>query len=579
MFLFILIAFVISSCTRSRDKGNVLRVAIREKFKTLDPAQAQDYYSGIVTKRAYEGLVQYHYLKRPYEIIPSLAESLPQISKDRLTYTFKIKPGVHFQNDSCFKGGKGREIKASDFVYSFKRLADPSVSSPGWWILDGKIKGLNQWREKAENPLKKEDPIEGLKAIDDHTLQIVLTKPSPVFLHVLTMPYASVVAKEAVDFYGQDFARHPVGTGPFQLDYYSQNQLVWVKNPTYHSETYPSEGEPEDKKRGLLADAGKALPFLDKIVDDFIVEDQPAWLNFMQGNHDYLMRIPKDNEGTVFSKNKKPRKEMRDKGIDVQVTPAIEFSYIAFNMEDPVVGGTKNKLLRQAISLAYDEAPIIETFYFGMAIRAESPIPPGVFGYDPNYRNPYRHYNLSKARALLAKAGHPEGKGIPELVYDAGGSPDMRQIGEYFQRTVALLGIKVKLNIGTFPQFLNRIKKKQAQVWSLNWLLDYPDAENVWALFYSKNESPGSNSTNFKNSEYDKLYEKMITLADGPKKQQIFQKMRKIVAEEVPLIVTVHRPETRLVHSWTHNVKIHAFEHNIEKYIRVDSKKRTKALE
>jgi ABC-type transport system substrate-binding protein len=417
-----------------------------------------------------------------------------------------------------------------------------------------------------------------LKALDPYTLQIKLTKKSSVFLHALTMSYASAVAHEVVEYYKADFGNHPVGTGPFQLQNFSMNQLIWVKNPTYHTQFYPNEGTAEDQKAGRLADAGKSIPFLDKIVDDIIIEDQPAWLNFIRGDHDYLLKIPKDNQASIFDANQKPVKEIQDRGITLFTEPGIWFNYIAMNMEDPVLGGEENKFLRKAMSMAFDEAPAIEKFYLGLAQRAESMIPPGIFGYDPQYKNPSREYNLVKAKEILAKAGHANGEGIPELVFDLKSDLAQRQLAVYFQRSMAELGIRVKLNVVSWPELLSRLRKKQAQIWLMSWLYDYPDVENGLQLLYSKNESPGSNEANYKNPKYDALYEKFIVSESESEKKVLIAKMRDFLAEDVPWILTLHQTETRLTNPWTKNFKIHAFEHNVEKYLRIDQDERKKML-
>lgn len=534
----------VAGCKKKRVLGNTLRVALRQKVRTIDPAHGGDYYSNVEVARAYEGLLRYNYLKRPYEIEPALAESMPEISKDGRVYTFRIKKGVRFQNDGCFPNAIGRELAASDFVYSFNRLLDPKEASENKWLFDGKVKEV--------------------KAVDAQTLTIRLTRPNAVFLHLLTMPGASVVAREAVETYGKDFAYHPVGTGAFQLDRFSPNQIVWIKNPSFRVERFPADVS------GAGEDAGKPIPFAEKVIDDVIVEDQPAWLNFMQGNHDYLMKLPKDNVAAVWGADHKPTKELRDRRIDLLAAPAADFTYVAFNMEDPAVGGAKNRYLRQAMSLAYDEAPTIEKFYLGLAARAEFLVPPGIPGYDPSFKNPFRAYDLTKARAILERNGHPEGRGIPEITYETLSDSTQRQIAEYFQRSMAQLGVKIKISVATWPELLSRIRKKQPQMFGISWLYDYPDAENGYQLLYGRNESPGPNEANYKNARYDALYEKAAPMKDGPERRKLFAKMRELAVEDVPWIFGLHRMETRLTHHWTRNYKIHAFEHNVEKYLRVD---------
>lgn len=582
LFLVALVLMAAStSCTGRRELGNVLRTAIREKYKTLDPQQASDFYSHTEVARAYEGLLHYHYLKRPYVIEPLLAESMPTVSKDGLIYTFRLKADVRFQDDKAFApDGKGRAVVAADFVYSFKRLADPRLQSEGFWTLDRRILGLNEWREAAAKSGKADysASVAGLQSPDDHTLVLKLTRPDPLILHVLTTQFASVVAREVVDYYGLEFRSHPVGTGPFRLESVTPNQLIWVRNPGFRQETYPSEGGPGDKDSGLLADAGKRIPFVDKLIDDIIIEDQPAWLNFMQGNHDFAQKINKDNAADVFDAERKPKKEIRDQGIQVLTAPGIWYYYLCFNMDDPVVGGAKNKFLREAMSLALDEAPMIDKFYLGLATKAEGPIPPGIAGYDPSFKNPLREYNLVKAREIMAKAGHPNGEGIPEITFDVKTDITQRQIAEYIQRSMAELGVKIKLNIASWPEMLGRIRRKQAQMFYISWVYDYPDAENSWQLLYSRNESPGPNEANYKNPRYDALYEKIAAMRDGPERFALFAKMRQFLIDDVPWVFVVHPTETRMAHRWVRNFKINAFEHVSEKYLKLDTQERSKAL-
>jgi len=587
ILVFSLLALIVgAACTPRRDIGNTLRVAQREKIKTLDPAHANDFFSGTAVRRTYEGLYQYHYLKRPYEVVPNIAAAMPAISADGKTYTIRLKQDVYFQDDACFPEGKGRRVVAKDFIFSWMRLADPKTASEVWWALDGRIVGLNEWREKlkqgdANSGTSHYDlPVEGLKAIDDFTLEVRLTREDPLFIHMLTMPATTVLAREAAEKYGQDLTTRSVGTGPFVLERFEQNQIIWTRHPKYRLETYPSEGEAGDREAGLLADAGKPIPFVDRIIDDVISEDQPAWLNFQQNNHDYLVKIPKDNAKNILTDDFKPTREVSERGMKLLSSPGVEFSYIAFNQTDPVVGGPKRKFLRQAMSLAYDEAPTIGMFYLGLGKKAESMIPPGVFGYDSEYKNKYREFNVAKAQELLAKNGFPEGKGLPELTYDLRSDPTARQVAEYFVRSMAKIGIRIKLNQVSWPELNSRIAKKQAQVWGgIVWVYDYPDPENGLQLLYGPREAPGSNKTSYKNPAYDVLFEKFIRTRDDKERLALIKRMRSIYEEDVPWIVAVHRNENRLTHSWLHNLKVHAFEYNSDKYLRVDAEARKRVLE
>lgn len=568
--------FVLSGCTKKADLDptNTFYTSSIAKIKGLDPAFADDLYSGLETMRIYEGLLQYKYLKRPYQLEPCLAEAMPTISKDGKSYTFKLKKGVVFQDDKAFKAtnGKGRELVAEDFVFSFKRLADPKLNSPMWWILDGKIEGLNEWRDAGSKAGKADyaAPVSGLRAIDASTLEIKLKTRSYQFIFALAMPAGGVVAKEVVEEYGAEFLNHPVGTGAFKLaEYNPSSKIVYVKNPTFRKEVYPSEGDTDDGKLGLLADAGKTLPLVDKVVMTVHVESQPQWLNFMQGNLD-AAPIPKDNFAqAITGPNKELSDELKKKGIQLFKEPSLDITHTSFNMTDPLVG--KNKLLRQAISMAINTPEEIELFYNGRAISAEGPIPPGLAGYSESLKNPYKVYNLAKAKELLAKAGFPGGKGLPPLEYLSLADTTARQMTEYFQKEMTALGIEVKVQTFSWPEFQQSLKNKKGQMWSFAWGADYPDAENFLQLFYSKNGSPGPNDANYSNPEFDKMYEKSLTMNDSPERTALYQKMAGVVIEDTPWAFGVHRVTYGLTHPWLKNYKPHEFNHGMSKYYRIET--------
>ena len=567
--LMIVLSGIACTSNSSKDPENTLHLPVIEKIKGLDPIYAEDKYAGEEVGKAYEGLLQYHYLKRPYVLIPSLAESMPVVSSDGKTYTFKIKKGVVFQDDPSFKetNGKGRELTADDFTYSFKRLADSKLTSNGWWIFEGKIVGLDEWRKTGGSDYSK--TVEGLKSLDRYTLQIKLNQRSAQMLYLLTMPYASVVPHEAVDYYGKEFINHAVGTGPFRLlSFNGASKIVWLKNPTYRREVYPSEGSPGDKEAGLLADAGKPLPFADKLVTHVHVEQQPMWLNFLAGKLD-MTTLPKDNFSQAITASKEISPELKAKGIYVSKVPGLDVTHESFNLADPIIG--KNKLLRHALSLAYNSEPLIDLFYNGRAIPAQGPIPPGLAGYDPDFKNPYRQFNLSKAKELLAKAGYPEGKGLPPIEYATQDGSTMRQFSDYLQKSFASIGVQLKVNTYSWPEFLSAVKQKRGQMWGWAWNGDYPDAENFLQLFYSKNLPPGQNDSYYESPEFDKLYEKALTLTDTPERTALYKEMVKILVEDCPWIFGVHRTHYGLANPWLKNYQYNDMDHGRFKYFRLDT--------
>jgi oligopeptide transport system substrate-binding protein len=566
--------FAFASCTgKAKEPANTLHIASIVKIKGLDPIMADDLYSGEEVSRTYEGLFQYNYLKRPYAVEPNLAESMPTMSADGQTLTIKLNKGILFQDDPCFKdsSGKGREFTADDVVYSYKRLADPKLTSSGWWIFDGKIVGLNEWHDAMANVPSSDytKSIEGLQAIDRYTLQIKLKQRSYQFQYFLAMAFTYVVPHEAVDYYGKDFVNHPVGTGPYKLvEFNPSSRLIWDRNPTFRKQLYPSEGEASDQAKGLLADAGKPLPMSDRISVQIIEEDQPRWLSLLSGKLDYV-DIPKDNYAQAVGKDKELLPEFKQKGFILNKSPSLDVTHISFNMADPVVG--KNKYLRQALSLAYDSNVAIDLFYNGRAIPAQGPIPPGLAGYDPDFKNPYRQFNLEKAKELLAKAGYPGGKGLAPLEVVAQANTTDRQMTEFMEKSFAAIGVKCNISQNSWPQFQDAIKNKKGQLWAFAWIGDYPDAEDFLQLFYGKNVSPGSNDANYVNPEFDKLYEKSLTMPDSSARTEVYKQMVKIVVEDCPWIFGAHRLTFTLLQPWTKNYKYNDVDLAVTKYRRVDT--------
>ncbi len=567
--------------TEKVKKEMVFYRSLSAKVKGFDTAQASDVASNVVISQIYEPLLQYSYLKRPYQVEPCLAAEMPTVSEGGLTYTFKIKKGVYFQDDPSFtaSGGKGRELTAQDFVYSFKRLADFDNQSTGWWIFNGRVKGLDEFRDISRENKGKTDyalEVEGLKALDRYTFRVKLKEPYPQLLYILTMSYAAAVPREAVEYYGEEFLNHPVGTGPFKLkEWFRSSKIVLVRNPHFREEFYPSAGEEGDRERGLLDDAGKRIPFLDRIEIKIILEDQPMWLEFMSGRLD-ISGVPKDNFDAAIGADRELTPEMKAKGIKLWKRPLLQIGYISFNMEDPLF--RNNKLLRQAISMGYDVSRLI-TMFNGRSIPAQGPIPPGIDGYEEGKINPYRQYNLEKAGELLARAGYPQGRkpdGTPlTLKYEAPGADiTRRQVVELFVDDMSKLGIEVEVIYNTWPAFLGKIRKRQAQIFGLAWIADYPDAENFLQLFYGPNSSPGPNNANFNNAEFNKLYDKIRTMPDSPERTEIYKRMVDILIKETPWIFGTYPLSFTLQYDWFKNFKPHDVGYNLSKYYKIDTELR-----
>jgi peptide/nickel transport system substrate-binding protein len=575
----LLLAVLVCSCgdTRSRTGEKVLYYYLRGEVNTLDPARGSLEHEKSVQSQMYEPLYEYHYLIRPYKLQPLLASEMPHISGDRLTYTIPIKHGVRYHDDPCFPDGKGREVVAPDFVYAWKRLGNSTLSD-GYWIF-APVAGFNEWRDAAEASGQWDytQPVEGFQALDPYTIQIRLKQPYPQLLYILAMVYTPPLPKECVDTYGEEFGNHAIGTGPFRLEKWVRgSRAVLVRNPTFRDEYYPTEGSEEDRKLGLLDDAGKKLPFLDRIIFKEMVEATPRWLSFISGELDTI-KVDKDNHELYFdtsdlsNPDQPVRPEWYKKGFRGWHLPLLDLTYEAFNMEDPVVGGAKGKPIRQAICLVRNFEKRNAIHYVGTALMAVGPIPPGLQGYEPLLPNPYRSAkgDLEGAKKILRDAGIDPST-VPELVYDTYTSSDSRQLSENFLGHIRDLGFKVRLQISTWPEFDAKKKKKEAQMWGLAWGADYPDAENFLQLYYCPNKAPGSNESNYCNPEYDKLYEQALTMEDTPARTELYRAMARIVIEDCPICPDMHRTRHYAYHKRLKNFRPDETKENYMKYWRID---------
>lgn len=576
---FLILLFIaltlIASCTKKHEvHERVLNLVAGAETKGFDPIMASDLASASQISKIYEGLLAYHWLKMPYELIPNLAESMPEASRDGMTYTVKIKKGVFFQDDLAFQGGKGRELEANDFVYSIKRLADAKTQSTGWWVLDGKIKGLNEWRLKNEklSVTNYNEEISGVKALDKYTLQFQLAKPFPQFLYSLAMPFTYVVAKEVVANYGPEFINHPIGTGPYVLPKFDQGKrIIYTKNPTFREKFYPSDASPQFKH--LLGDAGKRLPLVDKIIVNILVESQPAWLKFNKGEIDYYW-VPKDNFATAIKDNKLTA-DMLKKGIDLIISPQLEVSFTAFNFDYKLFQNTN---LRRAMLLAYDVDKANELFFNGTAFSAQSVTPPGIAGNVPDYKNPWKGLNIELAKKTLALAGYPGGKGLPEIMFDTIDSTTSRQSAEFFQKQMEQIGIKIKIQTSPWPEMQAKMKKRSLQMFDTGWIADYPDTENFLQLFYGPNSSPGANSENYNNPQFNKEFEAAVIMQDSPERTKRYEKLNQFIADEAIALFKLHPQGYTVKHGWLKNYRDSDLHYDGHQYMDIDTAKKEELL-
>ena len=567
----ILVALSLISCTKreSKEKNNTLNYALTSKISTVDPAVSYDTVSGKVIAQVYESLYEYDYLVRPYQLKPLLAKDLPVVDNTGLKYTIKIKENIAYHPHEVFKGKK-RFVTAQDFINQFKRVAFKPTKSNGWWLFDGKIKGINDFREKAKADLSNffELSIEGLKALNDHTLEIHLTQPFPQFKYALAMAFTTPVTKEIIEWSKNDLSNHMIGTGPYLFKEWIKNSSFTLsRNPDYHENYYPDKGDRIANDKKLLADSGKRIPFINEVKFHIMEQAQTRWLNFLQKNIDLIV-LTKDHFPLALNNKGKINKEFTDMGIQLQIAPTLTYWWLAFNMKDPLLG--KNLHLRKAIAHAININQYIESFTNNIGLKANSIYPPGVKGYNPSHIPPYK-YDLKLAKEYLKKAGFPEGKNLPEFSYDVRGSSTVsRQMGEYIQKELAKANIKVRLNLNSFPGFLQKVRTGQLQMWQGGWAMDYPDPENVVQLLITKNHSPGPNSTYYTNSKVDKLYSQLFEKTDHQSVVDITTQVEKEIAKDLPWIMQFYARNYILHHKRLKNFRQSDLISNNIKYLRLD---------
>ncbi len=565
LFLFSIIISMIG-CSNSKNnstsngslaniKGKILHLALKDGVKTSDPTNSYDVISTEVIDQIYEGLLQYNYFSEKLEVIPNLTDGMPTFSKDGKTVTVKIRKDIKFQDDECFKAtnGKGRAVTIDDFIYAYKRHADPANESQAFWIFDGKVVGINEFQKhfsgKSSAEVMKED-VEGFKKIDDYTLELKLTKPYPQLLYIMTMHFTAPVAREAVEMYGKDFVNHPVGTGPFKAASWNpQSKVILVKNENFRNEVVQ----------------GKKLPLADAIEFTVIKEDQPRWLSFMNGDFDQI-QIPKDNFATAIQGTKDVSPELKAKGIRVSIEPAYSFWYVSMNMKDKILG--ENKYLRQAIASAIDSVNWLKIFKNDRGSTQNEVNPPSILD---RCGKPYQWtYDVERAKKLMEKAGYPGGKGLPQLKYDTRGTDQSeRQLAEFISKNLAAIGIQIEIVANTFPAYLDKMNKGNLQLSKGGWMMDYPDAENNMQLLYGPNKAPGPNEANFDNAEYNKLYEQMALMSSSAKRKEIICKMEEIIQENAVWAYGIFENEYRLIRDRIPNYKTSEIIMNKYKYIEV----------
>jgi len=637
------------------ENQSVLYSSFSERPKHLDPAKSYSSNEYVFIAQIYEPPFQYHFLKRPYELEPLTATRMPEIiyldslekrlpsdaATDQAAYSdyiIEIKPEIYYQPHpalaknqqgqylyhqltsnqlaqinqlSDFSQSGTRELTAADYVHEIKRLVHPKISSPIAELMKHHIVGLSDYAQTIKNkPLTalNDFEISGIEVVDKYCYKIRIKGKYPQFIYWLAMPFFAPMPWEADAFYSQQalIAKNitldwqPLGTGAYMLEQNNPNlQMVMLKNPNYHAAFYPLKGEPGDKAKGLLDDAGKRLPFIDKAIYKLEKETIPYWNKFLQGYYD-ASGVASDSfdQAVQFTGDGELglTQAMQDKGIQLQTAVASSIYYMGFNMLDSVVGGDSEKArkIRRAISIAIDYEEYISIFMNGRGLIAQDVIPPGIFGYSPGQQgiNPYiydwdgkqaRRKPIAVAQQLMKEAGYVDGidknTGEALILYldTAASGPDDRSRLNWYRKQFAKLGIQLVIRATDYNRFQQKMLNGNAQIFMWGWNADYPDPENFFFLLYGANgkvKHGGENAVNYSNREFDHLFKQMRYMENGSERLVITRKMQEIIRKDAPWVFGFHPKQVSLYHSWYHNLKPNLMANNTLKYQRIDSAKR-----
>ena len=579
----------------SQEATKVLRYPFEVAESGFDPAQIVDLYSRIVTGHIFEAPYRYDHLARPFKIRPCTAAAMPEISDDFRTYVIRLQSGIHFQDDPVFKG-RPREMVADDYVYALKRFFDPRWKSPAYASLaDLRIVGMAALRERAlkdKSPFDYDTTVEGLRALDRHTLQVKFERPTPrALLTFAASDLYGAVAREVVEAYGDRIMEKPVGTGPFRLtEWRRSSMLVLERNPTYREVRYDAEPNADDAEgQALLAKfKGRRLPMIDRVVISIIDEVQPRWLSFLNQQQDLLYQLPFDFVN-IAAPNGKLAPNLARQGVQMWRTLASDVTLIYFNMQDPVVGGYEPEkvALRRAIGLGINIDQEIRLYWRGQAVPAQSALVPNTVGYSAAFRSENGEYDPARAKALLDTFGYidRDGDGWRErpdgspLVLEWATTPDQRarQRDELRRKDLTELGIKVDFRAAKWPENLRSARAGKLQVWNLGGSAASPDGQESLDRAATIH-SGGQNLARFSNKQFDTIYEQLRTLPDGPEREALFAEAKRLMTVYAPYKFGIHRILTDLAWPWVEGYRRPVFWLDWWQYVDIDAAAQARAM-
>lgn len=560
----------------------VLHMFLSTSETGLDPAMASDNATLSLLENLFDPLLRYDYLARPAKLRPNAASSLPEISSDGLTYTFRIRPGIYFTPDPAFKG-KRREVTAHDYVYSLKRLYDPALRSPWAYMFEGKLDGDALLRQHYGPDVA----VAGLQALDRYTLRIRLVEPDNNFLFYLATPATGVVAREVIEAYPGQSGNHPVGTGPFKVgEWKRSDRIVLLANPDSSAVFQATPGDnPEDRALAAALN-GKRLPRVDRVEVKIAEEFQGRMLGFLSGEYDYLEQIPESMTDMVV-RDGQLKPELAARGIVLSRFPVLQTYYMWMNMEDPVIGGytPERVALRRAISMSYNSVEDIALLKKGFAIKAESPLPPNVLGYQPHYRSPVP-YDPALANALLDRFGYtqrdadgyrrgPDGKPLT-LSMHSEATVGGRLRDEMWRKCLNAIGLRVVFKSDKKTEIIKASRTGMVQMFESNWIADFPDGDNFYQLLYGPNAGR-ANYARFNLPAFNSRYEQARQMRDGAARDTLYFEMNQLLHAYNPWVPLTHVLSGDLRHPWLKNYKRHPVELTNWRYLDVDVVQRARS--
>lgn len=543
-FIFILIVLIsFFSCQKKQRYGDkkIFRYNIAEGITSLDPAFARSLDNVSTVNHLFNGLVQ---LDDKLKIRPSIAKSWEILDSGK-TYRFYLRKDVFFHESALFGEDSSRSVIAKDFVYSLNRLVDSDLISPGKWVM---------------NPVKRNaDGSLSIEALNDTVLQIQLKEAFPPFLGILSMPYCSVVPKEAVSFYKDDFRSNPIGTGPFKFKYWKENgKMILLQNPNYFE----------------LDAEGNRLPYIDAVAISFIKDQEVNFLKFIRGEFDYLSGLKGSYKDEILN-TKGELNPKYEENFKMLRSPYLNTEYLGFNLSESYLSKDNpvaDLRIRRAINYGFDREKMLTYLRNGIGIAARSGfVPAGMASFNANEVKGFS-YQPDSVKKLLIEAGYPNGKGLAEISLST--TAEYLDLCEYLQHQLKQFGIKISVDVNQAATNNEMIANNKVQFFRKSWVADYPDAQNYLSLFLSKNFSPsGPNYTHFSSHKFDRLYEQAMQITDDSLRFKLYRQMDQLIVDKAPVVPLFYDEVVRFIPNNISGIGVNPMNLLVLKYAKKVNKK------